>query len=94
MKPIEWNKEKNDWLMRERGVSFEEVAVKIEAANVIAVVPNPNSAQYPHQQVYILELRGYVYTVPFVEDDRKIFLKTIIPSRKRTRQYYQERKEL
>lgn len=94
MKPIEWNKEKNDWLMRERGVSFEEAAVKIEAANVIRVIPHPNQSQYPHQQVYVIEIRGYVYTVPFVEDDEKIFLKTIIPSRKRTKQYYQEREKI
>jgi predicted nucleic acid-binding protein len=30
---------------------------------------------------------GYVYAVPFVESDTEIFLKTIIPSRKATKQY-------
>ncbi len=29
----------------------------------------------------------YVYAVPFVETDTEIFLKTIIPSRKATKQY-------
>ncbi len=29
----------------------------------------------------------YVYLVPFVESESEIFLKTIIPSRKATREY-------
>jgi len=28
-----------------------------------------------------------VYLVPFVEDERAVFLKTLIPSRKATKQY-------
>ncbi len=32
----------------------------------------------------------YVYLVPFVEDEKTIFLKTIIPSRKATQQYLDE----
>jgi len=94
MKPIEWSKEKNDWLMRERDVSFEEVADKIASKNVISVVPHPNRQKYPHQLVYVIELRKYIYTVPFVEDEKKIFLKTIIPSRKRTKEYYQHQENV
>src|SRR3989338_2014385 len=51
MKPIEWSKEKNDWLMRERGVSFEEVADKVAAADVITVIDHPNRTNYPNQQI-------------------------------------------
>jgi hypothetical protein len=29
----------------------------------------------------------YAYIIPFVEDDQKIFFKTIIPSRKATKKY-------
>jgi hypothetical protein len=32
----------------------------------------------------------YVYLVPFVEDEKLIFLKTIIPSRKATKEYLGE----
>jgi hypothetical protein len=32
----------------------------------------------------------YVYLVPFVEDEHTVFLKTIIPSRKATKQYIGE----
>jgi hypothetical protein len=34
-----------------------------------------------------VEINGYAYLVPFVQDKNKIFLKTIIPSRKAQKQY-------
>ena len=34
--------------------------------------------------------REYVYLVPFVEDEHAVFLKTIIPSRKATKEYLGE----
>ena len=35
----------------------------------------------------VVVVRNYAYLVPFVEQDDHVFLKTIIPSRKATRQY-------
>jgi len=35
----------------------------------------------------VVNVEGHAYLVPFVEDDREVFLKTIIPSRKATRDY-------
>jgi hypothetical protein len=37
----------------------------------------------------VVQRDDYVYLVPFVEDDKVIALKTIIPSRKATKQYLQ-----
>jgi hypothetical protein len=37
--------------------------------------------------VFVVAADGYVYLVPFVEEDEHIFLKTVIPSRKATRDY-------
>jgi hypothetical protein len=34
-----------------------------------------------------VDVSGYVYVVPFVEDGEKVFLKTIIPSRKMTKKH-------
>jgi hypothetical protein len=48
---------------------------------------HPNPRQYPGQRLFIVTVEGYVCIVPFVEDDDKIFLKTIIPSRKMTKQH-------
>ena len=35
----------------------------------------------------VVNVEGYAYLVPVVEDDQEVFLKTIIPSRKATRDY-------
>jgi hypothetical protein len=39
------------------------------------------------QRIMVVNVEGYAYLVPFVEDDREVFLKTIIPSSKATRDY-------
>lgn len=48
---------------------------------------HPNQERYPGQKVLVVIIEGYAYLVPFVESDTEIFLKTIIPSRKATKQY-------
>jgi len=35
---------------------------------------------------------NYIYSVPYVEDDEKIFLKTIIPNSKATKKYFGSKK--
>jgi hypothetical protein len=50
-------------------------------------VPHPNGRKYPRQKVMVVEVTGYAYLVPFVEEDDHFFLKTIIPSRKATRDF-------
>jgi hypothetical protein len=37
--------------------------------------------------ISMVEVDDYVYAVPFIETESEILLKTIIPSRKATRQY-------
>ena len=41
----------------------------------------------------VIGIDDYAYLVPYVEDEDEIFLKTIIPSRKATRQYKGESNE-
>ena len=82
MKRLGWSHEKNLWLQRTRGVSFEEIAHHIENDRILDVRRHPNRERYPHQRVFVIAFGDYVYLVPFVEDDEEIFLKTIIPSRK------------
>ena len=86
MKLYEWNKEKNDKLKKERGLGFEEVVLKIINEEVLDIIANP-SQNYPNQKVYVIKINDYIYYVPHVEDKEKIFLKTIIPSRKATKKY-------
>ena len=85
MKPFRWAPDKNDLLKHERGVSFEEITVAVEAGALIEIVPHPNPARYLRQKIMVVQVGGYAYLVPFVEEDDHFFLKTIIPSRKATR---------
>jgi uncharacterized DUF497 family protein len=82
-----WNARKNQRLIEERGISFEKIVFEISVGNELAVVMHPNQNKYPGQMISVVEVDDYVYLVPFVETESEIFLKTIIPSRKATRQF-------
>ena len=90
MKYFSWDAEKNELLRSERGISFEEVVFHIERGDVLDLLQHPNKERYPGQRIFVVNVEGYAYLVPFVEDDTVIFLKTIIPSRKATRDYLGE----
>jgi hypothetical protein len=74
-------------LRAERGLTFEAVVVAIESGGLLDILRHPNPAKYPRQRILVVELDGYVDLVPFVEERDHFFLKTIIPSRKATRDY-------
>ena len=90
MQMYQWNEEKNHWLRRERGVSFEQVVLHIEQGDILDIVSHPNPKRYPGQQVIILKMNDYVYAVPFVDIGEYRVLKTIISSRKYTKQYLRD----
>jgi hypothetical protein len=87
MKPFRWNHDKNEVLKIERGISFEEMVLAIEANGLIDELRHPNPEKYPNQSVFVIALDGYVYLAPYVEEPDYYFLKTVIPSRKATRDY-------
>ena len=87
MKPFRWNHEKNEMLKIERGISFEEMVLAIEAGGLLDELRHPNPEKYPNQSVLVVTLDGYVYLMPYVEEPDYYFLKTVIPSRKATRDY-------
>jgi hypothetical protein len=90
MKVIRWNNEKNERLIRERGVCFEQVVLALECDETLDIVEHPNQQRYLGQKIAIVEIDGYAYLVPYVENDEEIFLKTIIPNRVATRKYLGE----
>jgi len=71
-----------DW-----GVSFEDVVFYLQQGTLINDFEHPNSDKYPNQRIFVLNIDDYMYLLPYVEDRNEIFLKTIIPSRKATKQY-------
>jgi uncharacterized DUF497 family protein len=93
MKQFDWDPEKNQQLIEERGISFEEVIFHLQSDSLLDDVKHPNQESYSHQRMYIVAIDDYVYLVPYVETKDDIFLKTIIPSRKATKQYLGENYE-
>lgn len=87
IKLFDWNDEKNEWLRRERGVTFEEIIFHIAHDGLLDTIEHLNQEKYKGQYVFIVNVDGYVCLVPFVESEDQLFLKTIIPSRKMTKQY-------
>lgn len=84
---FDWDTNKNEQLISSRGVSFEEVIAILESGDELDIIEHPNQEKYSHQKIYVVEINGYVYLVPFVRDKNKIFLKTIIPNRKAQKKY-------
>ena len=85
---FDWSTKKNQQLTEQRGVSFECVVSAIEQGGLVDVLEHPNQDRYPGQLIYVVEIDEYLNLVPFVtQPDGTRFLKTIIPSRKATRDY-------
>ncbi|MBI2326957.1 toxin [Candidatus Curtissbacteria bacterium] len=93
MKYFDWDERKNLKLKIERGIGFDDVQVAIEEGKLLDTTGHPNKKKYPNQKMFVVEIGNYAYLVPFVEDEEKIFLKTIFPSRKATKKYLFQRKE-
>jgi hypothetical protein len=89
-KPFRWNVDKNNQLQLERQINFQTIVSAITGGKLLDTIQHPNQEKYPNQRIFIVEIDRYVYLVPFVEDDTEFFLKTIIPSRKMTKQYLGE----
>ena len=89
---FEWKPEKNAWLRRHRRISFEQIVVHLGRGDVWKTSPHPNREKYPHQSVAFVVVENYVYLVPFDVIGDAIFLRTIIPSRKATKQYLEDKK--
>jgi len=87
MKYFSWNEEKNELLKIERRIAFEDIVFYIEKGFLLDVLEHPNQEKYKGQNIFVVQIDDYVYLVPFIENEHEIFLKTIIPSRKATKQY-------
>jgi uncharacterized DUF497 family protein len=86
VKYYNWDPDKNEKLKAERNISFEEIVFHIDRGDEGDVFEHPNQERYPGQKISVVLIEGYAYLVPYVETETEIFLKTIIPSRKATKQ--------
>ena len=82
---IIWNDDKNLKLQNERKISFDEIAEVILRKEYLDIIENPSR---PFQQLFVIELNDYIYSVPFIIDsESNIVLKTAFPSRKLNKKY-------
>lgn len=85
---FEFDLSKSAFLRQTRGIGFEEIISIIEDGGVLSVLPHPNQNKHPEQQIYILDVCGYVWMMPVVvKDNGVIRLITCYPSRKETKKY-------
>jgi uncharacterized DUF497 family protein len=92
MKLINWNREKNEWLRKNRGICFEDILFYLDSECLIDDIEHPNQEKYGGQRMMVLNIDNYIRLVPYVETVDEIFLKTIIPSRKATKEYLENKK--
>ncbi len=104
MKYFDWDDAKNAKLRADRGIGFEDIVFHIERGDLLDILEHPNPDRYAGQRIFVVRREDYVYLVPFVEDEHTVLhpsapspragdpavLKTIIPSRKATKQYLGE----
>jgi len=82
---IIWDKEKNDWLLVNRNISFEEISEKIINKEYLDIIENPAKE---NQQCFVIKIKEYIWIIPFIIDrESNIVLKTAFPSRKYNKRY-------
>jgi len=84
---FDWNLRKNEELKAQRKISFEDIVFSISRDGLLDILEHPDKQRYPGQRIFVVNVDHYAYIVPFIEDEKTIFLKTIIPSRKMTKKY-------
>ena len=87
MSDFDWSSEKSESLGRVRGMFFEDIVICIQNGHVLDVIRHPDRDRYLGQNIIVLNVDGYVWLVPYVKQKGVRFLKTIMPSRKATREY-------
>jgi predicted DNA binding CopG/RHH family protein len=86
VKYFAWDDAKNARLKAECGIGFEEIVFHIERGDLLDILEHPNRERFAGQRIFVVQREAYVYLVPFVEDEHTVFMKTIIPSRKATKE--------
>lgn len=86
-----WNPSKNALLkgVPSRGhIDFETCVSVIRNGGLLDIIANPN---YGNQRIFIIDIDGYAYVVPFLQQGDECFLKTAYPSRKYTNRYLRKK---
>ena len=90
----EWNPPKNEWLKINRNIAFEQIIFHLGQGDIWGTSDHPNKGNSPGQKLYFVIINSYIYIVPHIIENNFVFLKTIIPSRKATKDYLREKEGL
>ena len=87
---FDWDQDKNELLIKDRGISFERIVIAIESGLIMDILQHPNQKKYKNQILILVEIDTYIWVVPAVENKESFYLKTAFPSRKYTDLYLPE----
>ena len=73
---------KNDWLAKERNITFEDAIKAISDNGILADYDHPNQEKYPTQRIMVVAINGYPHCIPYTVEGDLIEMKTVFPSRK------------
>jgi hypothetical protein len=90
---FDWDPDKNDWLRRNRNITFEEIALLLASGLVWKVTKHLNTKKFPNQHVFLVPVNDYIYFVPSVIEGDVIFLKTAFLHRQSTKMYLEEKQK-
>jgi len=85
-KPYLWNPEKNELLKQQRSFGFEDIVEAIDSGGLLDDLAHPGD-RYSNQRLLVVNLSGYAVTVPYVEEEDYVFLKTAFSNRMSNRKY-------
>jgi hypothetical protein len=77
---VSWNAEKNEWLLKFRGLSFDLVLEAAECGEIVDDIPHHNPARIG-QRILVIRVASRHVAVPYITDGRTMFLKTMYYSR-------------
>ena len=86
---VSWSEEKNQWLIKNRGFGFQDIVSLLESDGFLGDIENP-SPNYPNQRILYVAMEGYVVSVPYIETEDGIFLKTAFRDRKATKRHMKD----
>ena len=79
---FDYDEHKNEWLLRERDLSFEDVIVALSEGRLLADYMHPNQKKYPGQRIMVVNIHNYSHCVPYVVDGEIMHMMTVYASRK------------
>lgn len=85
---FEFDLPKSAYLRKNRGIGFEEIITLIEAGKLLDSLPHPKRDKYTQQEIFILDIGGYVWIVPYICKGDAVRLITCYPSRKETKKWF------